>query len=58
MYVRIRSAPKSSSPQFSESAQCETTQTPPLRRLMDLQRLEKNFLRLQIPKKVDVCSVY
>ena len=56
--VRIRSAPKSSSPQSSESAQCENTETSPLRSLMDLERLENFFPRLQIPEKVDMFAQF
>ena len=52
--VRITSELKSLSLQSSESAQCENTETPPLRSLMDLQRVEKIFLWLQIPEKVDM----
>ena len=52
VHVRIRSAPKSSSPQFSESSQSETTETPPLRRLMDLQRLENFFPHFKFLKKL------
>ena len=43
VHVQIRSAPKSSSPQSSESVQCENTETPSLRSLMDLQKLEIFF---------------
>ena len=56
--IRIRSEPKSSSPQSSESAQCENTETLPLRSLMDLQRLENFFPRLQIPEKVDMFTQF
>ena len=56
--VQIRSAPKSSSPQSSESAQCENTKTPPLRSLMDLQKLEIFFLPLQIPEKFDMFTQF
>ena len=50
--------PKSLSPQSSESAQYENTETSPLRSLMDLQRLEKFFLRLQISEKVDMFTQF
>ena len=56
--VRIKSAPKSSSPQSSESAQCENTETPSLRTLMDLQRLENVFPRLQISEKIDMFAQF
>ena len=56
--VQSRSEPKSSSPQSSESAQCENTETPPLRSLMDLQRLKIFFPRLQIPEKVDMFTQF
>ena len=56
--IRIRSEPKSSSPQSSESAQCENTETLPLRSLMDLQRLENFFPRLQIPEKLDMFTQF
>ena len=58
MRVQIKSAPKSSSPQSSESAQCENTETLTLRTLMDLQRLEKCFPRLQIAEKVDMFTQF
>ena len=56
--VRIKFAPKSSSPQSSESAQCENTETPYLRTLMDLQRLENFFPRLQISEKIDMFTQF
>ena len=58
MHVWIRSVPKSSSPQSSESAHCENTETPFLTSLMDLQRLEKIFLWLQIPVKVNMFTQF
>ena len=56
--VRIRSEPHSSSAQSSESTQCENTETPPLRSLMDIQKLEKHFSRLQISEKVDIFAQF
>ena len=43
---------------YSESAQYENTETSPLRSLMDLQRLENFFPRLQISEKVDMFTQF